>query len=378
MPPLNNALPPNILVALSSHGFGHLSQAAPVVNALQRLIPDARITVRAKLSAERIKRRIHHPAATQHVADDFGMVMVMNHAFSVDVAASLAMYQKVHANWAERVSRLAQELVEARVDLVLADVPYLTLAAAAVAGIPSVALCSLNWADILEHYIGHDTAPALISTIRAAYGSARYFLQPTPSMAMPSLPNVRAIGPTCTPGTPRRAELLARLGKYGLGIGAADIEQTWLVLVGMGGTPFELNLATWPTHLEGRQVCYLVPETVAHTHAHAISVQSTGFAYSDLVASADLIISKPGYGMFVETAAAGVPMLFVARRDWPETLALTDWLKGVAHCTEIHSEDLISGDFAEAMQDLLEKGKYAPVSPSGNEEAAQIIAGLLG
>ena len=366
---------PNILVALSSHGFGHLSQAAPVVNALQRLIPDARITVRAKLSAERIKRRIHHPAATQPVADDFGMVM--NHALSVDVAASLAMYQKVHTNWTERVNRLAQELVEARVDLVLADVPYLTLAAAAVAGIPSVALCSLNWADILEHYIGTDAAPELIGTMRAAYGSARYFLQPTPSMPMPGLSNVRAIGPTCSPGHARRAELLAQIGQTKQANDVAPHPDAWLVLVGMGGTPYELNLEAWPTQIDHRPVYYLVPDSVAHTHPQAVSVLSTGVTYSDLLASVDLIISKPGYGMFVESAAAGVPMLYVARHDWPETDALTAWLQSVGQCREIQSQTLHDGDFASPMQELLRHGNYPPVPPSGNEEAALLIAGLL-
>ena len=36
---------PHLLVALSSHGFGHLSQAAPVVNQLRTEIPGLRVTV---------------------------------------------------------------------------------------------------------------------------------------------------------------------------------------------------------------------------------------------------------------------------------------------------------------------------------------------
>lgn len=366
---------PHILVALSSHGFGHLSQAAPVVNALQHCVPNARITIRAAFPVDRIKRRIHGPVAIQTVADDFGMVM--NHALSVDVEASLTAYQQVHANWDARVRRATQELIKAKVDLVLSDVPYLPLAAAAAAGIPSVALCSLNWADILEHYVGRDTAPELVATIRAAYRSARYFLQPAPSMKMTGLPNGVAIGPTCSPGTPRRAELLARVDQCCRDDGLAERADTWLVLVGMGGTPFELNLETWPTHIDHRPVCYLVSEGIAQTHPNAVSVLRTGIEYSDLVASADLIISKPGYGMFVESAAAGVPLLYVARKDWPETDALTDWLQSVARCHEIQSEALHSGDFVHPMKALLHQGRYAPVPPSGNDEAARLIADLL-
>ncbi len=39
--------PPHLLGAISSHGFGHLSQVAPVVNRLHELIPQLKITVRA-------------------------------------------------------------------------------------------------------------------------------------------------------------------------------------------------------------------------------------------------------------------------------------------------------------------------------------------
>jgi len=37
----------HLLVDISFHGFGHLSQTAPVLNALRRLIPDLRLTVRS-------------------------------------------------------------------------------------------------------------------------------------------------------------------------------------------------------------------------------------------------------------------------------------------------------------------------------------------
>lgn len=39
--------PPHLLAAISSHGFGHLSQVAPVVNRLLELIPQLKITARA-------------------------------------------------------------------------------------------------------------------------------------------------------------------------------------------------------------------------------------------------------------------------------------------------------------------------------------------
>ena len=385
--------PPHLLVTISSHGFGHLSQVAPVVNRLRELIPQLKITVRAALPEAQLRSRIHHLDNVQYANDDFGMVM--NHAFSVDTEASLVRYQGLHQGWDDKVSALAQQFIDARVDVVLADVPYLPLAAAQAAGIPAVALCSLNWADILSHYVALDlpqttastvrlsrtepshvseaaTQPkAIIDTMYAAYQSARYFLQPAPSMAMPKLCNQRAIGPCCAPGFAQRQTLRNTVQTH------TNLNNPWLVLVGMGGIPFELSLEHWPTQHQGRPLCYLVSPFSANTHPNALSIEASGLSYSNLVASVDLIITKPGYGMFAEAAAAGVSVLFTARGDWPETEALVTWLQDKAHCTQITTEALRAGAFEQELSQLLTQGPDTPVAPTGNDEAAALIAGLF-
>lgn len=371
---------PHLLLALSSHGFGHLSQAAPVINQLRALIPDLRVTVRGKFPEEQIRRRIREPDAIEQYADDFGMVM--HHALSVDSQASFAAYAQAHIDWEEKVATLAAHLQAIHVDLVLSDIPYLTLAAARHAGIPAIALCSLNWTDILEHYLNTDLLcsehieshpelsihAGLIDTIRRAYQSANYFLQPAPSMAMPWLNNTIAIGPVCTPGQNRRDALQSKTGLP---------QDACLVLVGMGGMDYPLTLEYWPTHINNTPVYYLVPEEMLIVSVNTISIDQTGLTYSDLVASVDLIITKPGYGMFVEAAAAGVPVLYVQRPGWPETEALTSWLKAVARCEEISSEALQQGLFKEQLTGLLTQGAYPPVPPSGNLQAATLLQRML-
>ena len=331
------------------------------------MVPELRVTVRAAFPADQIGRRIPNPDDIMHAADDFGMVM--HDALSVDVAGSLEAYRAVHRNWDERVDALARTLRAARVDVVLSDIPYLTLAAATAAGIPSVGMCSLNWAEILEHYIGPQGDPELIAAIRAAYAGANYFLQTQPCMPMRGLPNLRAIGPAATPGRMRRDEIVERAG---LPVDA------WIVLVGMGGVPYELTAAEWPSRSHGRPVFYLVPDAIASTHPNAVGSDKLGIGYSDLLASVDLVLTKPGYGTFAESAVAGVPVMYVARRDWPETQALTDWLDGVGHCAEIEAEALRHGSFAPVLDALLARGRATPVDPSGNLEGAQLIRELLG
>ena len=88
------------------------------------------------------------------------------------------------------------------------------------------------------------------------------------------------------------------------------------------------------------------------------------------------------FGMVMHDAlsvdVAGVPVLYVERRDWPETQALTDWLDSVGHCAEIDAVALRHGTFAPQMDALLARGRSVPVDPSGNLEGAQLIRELLG
>jgi hypothetical protein len=98
-------------------------------------------------------------------------------------------YLDFHEGWGRRVAEQARELAAVRPDGVLANVPYLILAAAERSGIPAVALCSLNWADIYAHYCGsRPEAQTLRQQMLEAYCSAVLFLKPEPAMPMPDIP----------------------------------------------------------------------------------------------------------------------------------------------------------------------------------------------
>jgi hypothetical protein len=122
--------------------------------------------------------------------------------------------------------------------LVLSDVAYLPLAGAARAGIPSVALCSLNWAELFAHFFAAaDWAPPIHQQMLAAYNSAEFFLRLTPGMAMADLQRRRCIGPVAAlGGSPAGAAPAARLSH-------ADER---LVLIAFGGIDTRLPIADWP------------------------------------------------------------------------------------------------------------------------------------
>ncbi|HSD60272.1 MAG TPA: hypothetical protein VLC55_05400 [Burkholderiales bacterium] len=357
-------MPPHLLVDISSHGYGHLAQTGPVLNELANRVPRLRLTVRCALPAETLARRIGPPF--EHIPESLDFGMVMRNAMDLDLEASAARYAEAHRDWEAKVERAAKQLREVRPDLLLANVPYLPLAAAVQAGVPAVAMSSLNWADIFRGTLGAGPGAADIhAQILAAYHGARTFLRLTPSMPMEDLGNAVAVGPVATLRRPRRAELRRRLGLD---------EEARLVMVALGGIPMRLPIETWP-ELPG--VRWLVPGEWEARRPDTLPLDAAGLGFADTFASCDAVIAKPGYGTFTDAACNGVPVLYPRRPGWPEEECLVDWLRKNAACAEVARESLETGDFGAVLLRLLDQPRRPPARATGAAEAAALLAALL-
>ena len=355
---------PRLLVAISPHGYGHLAQVAPVINHLRALVPGLQLTLRTTLPGSLLRQRIGGEFALQATADDFGMVQ--HEALEADTQRSLQRYREFHENFPQQVERVAQELEAAKPDLIFADVPYLTLAAAAHAGIPAVAMCSLNWHAIVQGYFpGQAGIESMLQQMQQAYASARIFLRPEPSMPMPGLDNLRDIGVVARPGRNRREELI-NCGNVLAG--------EKLLLVAMGGIAQRLPIERWPIQ---RCVRYIVPASWGVERSDCVTIESCNMAFSDLEASSDVILTKPGYGSFTEAAVNGIAVLYVRRPDWPEEPYLVDWLVQHTRCMELTQEMIELGAIEPLVQQLLDQQQRPVVTGNGVSEAAEILRDYL-
>lgn len=355
-------MPPNphLLVAISSHGFGHTCQTAPVVNALRRRLPDLRVTIRATVPRKLLDARFDGEFTHIPVASDFGMCM----ASAVEVLAekSADAYAEFHSDWDVKVQQESAALTAIAPDLILANVPFLTLAGATQAGIPAYAMCSLNWADIYRHYCGHrPESEAIHAQILAAYNSASGFLKTEPSMPMLDINKRYAVGSVALVGRNRREEINKILG-----LSAHER----LVVIAPGGLEMRLPVNDWP-RLPGLR--WLVPSEWGITHPDAINLESLDMRFIDIFCSCDALIGKPGYGSFAEAACNAVPMLYVKRHDWPEEPYLIAWLECHGRCLEIDRTSLQRGDVYEALSNLWNQPIAAPLAPSGIKQAVDYL-----
>lgn len=347
----------HLLVDISGHGYGHLAIAAPVVDALAARHPDWRLTLRSRLPPALLRQRIRAPFAHLAGGSDFGLVM--HDTLRVDLAASAAAYRAAHADWPRAVAGEAGQLRRLGVDAVLTNVAYLPLAAAARLGLPACSFCSLNWADLFAHFFADQAWAAPIhAEILAAYRSADAFLRVTPGMPMPALAPT-AVGTVAALG--RRQRLL------GAGLRS--------VLVAPGGIAHRLPLERWP-RLPG--IRWLVPAAWQVEHPDALVQESFGLAFTDLLASADAVLTKPGYGTFTEAAANATPVLYLRRADWPEQDCLIEWLHEHGRALEIAPELAATGELAAPLAQLwAQPAASAAVRLEAPAIAARVAAVLL-
>ena len=362
---VQHARAPHLFVDISSHGFGHLAQTAPVLNALAQHCPDLKLTIRCGLTLEKLRTRLHCDFAHLACRSDFGFVM--HDAVRIDLEATANAYRAQHADWVKRVADEAALLGHLQPDLVLTDVAYLPLAGAAQIGIPSLSMCSLNWADLFAHFFVHeDWAETIHAEMIAAYRSAECFLRLTPAMPMPDLPRRKAIAPVSACGTERRALLSERLN-------TAPTEKR--VLIAFGGFDKDLALESWPQR-EGLR--WLIPQSWLVRRADMNAFEPLGLHFTDLLCSVDAVLTKPGYGTFTEAACNGIPVLYIRRDDWPEQDCLIDWLQRNACCAEISESELASGRLHEALEKLWQQPAVQPLAPASALEAANYLAERLG
>jgi hypothetical protein len=354
-----------LLAVISQHGLGHLAQAAPVLNRLRALQPELELTIWTELSTAALRARIDGPFTHRHEAADVGLIM--HDAMCVDLAASHAAYQAFHADWPHRVRHEADWLSTQAFDQVFADVAYLPLAAAALAGIESTALCSLNWADITQAYLAQrPDMKQIFGEMSAAYASVGIFLQPTPSMPMSQLPCRQVIAPIAGIGTRRRRELAE---KWSL----PDTRK--LALIGFGGIAYQ-GKGQLP---EIPNVTWLAPDdwqsNQADTRADVIPFSRLALPFLDLLASSDLLVTKVGYGSFVEATAHAVPVLYLDRPDWPETPYLAAWLAKHGNAAVIEEAALFSGQLETVLTELWQQPrKTAPLADGAIQAARHLLA----
>jgi hypothetical protein len=356
-----------LVVDISSHGYGHLMQIAPVVRVLQTLRPRLQVVARCDLPREIVVDALG-PAVVQAPAPpDIGLVMAAPHL--VDREATWQAYRELFTDL-DRVTRSEVAALEAvGAEAVLADIAFTGIRAASSMGLPSVALSSLHWGEMVRHYIGdRPEGAAIASVIDEIYNEAKAFLLAAPRRDIPGVSKVERIPPLVRHwGHSCKADILRTVGLRG---------DSKIGLVAFGGIPLTSTAVTIPKRSGWTWIT--THAALAETSGRPDIIDARRLAplsVLDLLASSDLVLTKTGYGTLVESAYYRVPCFFLGREDWPESLDFESWMKSNGYGAPITTAALSDGSWIEMVDSW--PTKSLPLCELGHEAAASRILQLL-
>jgi L-arabinokinase len=349
----------SIVYYISGHGYGHAVRSSQVIEALKKAAPETDIHVRTTAPSW-----LFPPVGYSHLAIDVGMVQ--NDSLSMDIAATLRACRQLQQNAPAIIADELAYIAGNKIRLVIGDIPPLCFEIAARANLPSVAIANFTWDFIYCAY--GDEYPDFVPVV---VEMKRYYRQTTLALALPYSCNLGVF--------PRREEIpwIARVSaltrdearrKFALPQSAV------VVLLSFGG--LGLDRLPWQ-ELTNSSEFYFISSGKAECESGRLRIVSAAQRnYADLIRAADVIVTKPGYGIVADAIAHDVPVLYTDRGEFAEHERLVEALKACATAEFIPQADLLSGKLASYLARVLNKPRKEtrPALNGAAIAAARILA----
>ena len=203
--------------------------------------------------------------------------------------------------------------------------------------------------------------------MRRSYRSAALMIRIAPGIPMGAFREIADVSPV--------AELVqSEAGALRDAVGAGAHER--VVLVAFGGIALDGLPCDRLDRMGGYRfvVSGLVPAGIQRV----CSADSIPLSFSALLASADVIVTKPGYATTVEAVAYRKPVVYVRRYNFADEAGLVELLHRYGCGVELSAADFAAGRWESALAAAAaSKPQMEAPAPTGAAEAAEILATYL-
>jgi L-arabinokinase len=323
-----------IVAYVSGHGYGHATRTGEVLRVLRDRRPDIPLAVVSAAPERLFTRAVPGPLQFRHLQCDVGLVQ--RSALEIDEEATVARVLEFAKGYGALVDQEARWLRASGAAVVVGDIPPLAFDAGADAGLPTVGLGNFSW-DWIYRHLGarRPDVNAAADDAARAYGRCALLL------ALPFAGNLSAF--------PHRESipLVARSPRVAGGEARRRLElppHGTVVLFSFGGFGVELDRAALTSDPSFRLV---FSEDVADR------LDDVGLGYQDLVGAADVVVTKPGYGIVSDVIGARRRLVYTDRGSFPEYPILVREMPSMVPAVYLPSTDLRAGRLTPAVQAAL-------------------------
>ncbi len=356
----------HIAYYISGHGYGHAVRSIEVIKALARKSPFYFFHIKTTAPEWFFPLNLDCNYTYYRHYNDVGTVQ--HHFHEVDKIATLDALRKFFDDRRSFIEREIQFFNKYHIQLVIGDIPPLAFAAAYEAGIPAVAIGNFSWDWIYRSYLDeHPEFEPLIKEIQEYYRMADVLLRLPMHGPMPAF---RAVEDTALIARKARRKArdvrrMLRLPDDGrpvvlVALRPADLERVQFERV-MKQSPFKFIVLGQKQYAE-----------------HALNLPQDLMPFPELVNAADVVVSKPGYGIVSECIANRTPLVYTERKDFPEYRILVDALQQHAVSQFIPSDAFFAGKWQAAIEAAVQSPwDKSEIPLNGAEQVGQFIQSFL-
>ncbi len=347
---------------ITAHGYGHGTRSCDILNALHAMAPDVETIVKTDLPESFMRSRLPRGIELRKGAFDTGLVQ--KDSIQVDLEASLHALEALHQRERELIEHEAAFIAAENIGVVVSDIPAIPLAAAQLAGIPNIATSNFGWNWIYGEFAEQDPRwRPHVEWIRDVYQKTELLLRQPFAEKMESFPNQIDLPLLAKPGTSQRDLVSKATG--------ADANAKWALL---SFTSLNLSSAAVDHIAANKEWTFFTVEPLAWEGSgiHCIPRSTTPFA--NMVASMDVVVTKPGFGIVSECIANNKPIIYSDRANFREYGILIECIGRYCRNAFISTAELYSGQLERALSTI----ESAPQPIEAIERGgAELAAGII-
>ncbi len=354
---------PILYIAITNHGFGHATRAAAVAATIQKLCPEVLLIIVSTAPRWLLECYIEGDFIHRPRAMDLGVVQA--DSLTMDKTATLEKLLEIKKNQNSIIASEANFIRQNRVNLILADIPFLASKIAKVAGIPCWMMSNFGFDFIYRDWGSSFTEIA--DWISDCYSKCDRLFRLPFYEPMQAFNNITDVG--LTGGSPRYSCEEVR-STWGI---TAPTEKTILLTfggLGLQQIPYH-NLKQFPDWQ------FIAFDKSAPDLPNLVPVTDHKYRPVDFMPICGRVVSKPGFSTFAEATRLQVPIVSVTRDEFAEAAFLLEGITNYNQHQILTPSEFFQGTWDFLSQPPNQPKQSQPIAKDGNETIAHAVLNYL-
>ncbi len=353
----------SIAFFISPHGFGHAARSCAVIQKLSERLPKIEFHIFTLTPEWLFKDSLKDVCYHYHpLKSDVGFVQ--DSPLHIDFKNTLKELQTFIPPDRQLIETLSASLNELNCLAIVCDISPIGLLAGSRLDIPVFLLENFTWDWMYEFYLDlHPWFTSYISFFKEIYQQVDYHIQAEPFSY--SVKNSFICAPIS-----RRFRNSREHTRKSLNI----TTDKPVLLLSTGGIASKHDFLEKLARMQDLQ--FIVPNDAKQISLYDNIIElphHSQYYHPDLVNAADAVICKVGYSTIAEIYQAGLPVLYVSRKDFRESYPISDFLHANLPSIEISVEEFEQQNWFHYIPDLIKKQPLSGNRPNGDIQCADFI-----